>query len=218
MANPVLDVPEYPDVPDAPGVPPLVRNPEITGQPANEVLIREDGVQAPVYVPAVWGIFDQSGLEILQPDSVLGIRYRDASRIVDYPLEQGSFESYNKVSNPFDVAVSISVGGSLERREGFLRDLKFWKDSLDLLNVVTPEFTFQNCNIEAYDYQRTSRNGVSLIVIEIYFREVRTTAVAAFSNVQSESAQDDQKQGQVQATDPTPGVKVITVQSDGLFQ
>ncbi|MFJ3048516.1 phage baseplate protein [Herbaspirillum chlorophenolicum] len=203
MANPALDVPEYPDVPDVDGVPPLLRDPD-AGLPPDEEEITEDQVQPTIAPPPVWGIFDQDGNEVLFPDSVLGIRYRDGSRIVDYPLEQGSFESYNKVATPFDVAMSVSIGGSVERREGFLRDLAFLKQSLDLFNVITPEFTFQNVNIEAYDYERRARNGVSLIVVEIYMREVRTGAVAAFSPAKSDSAQDDQKQGQVQAKDPTP--------------
>jgi len=205
MANPALDVPEYPDVPDEDGVPPVLRDPD-EGLPPDEEIVTEDEVEPTVSNDPFWGLYDQQGEKVLEPDSFLGVRYRDGSRIVDYPLEQGAFQSYNKVATPFDVAITMAIGSNIDQREGFLRQLARLKASLDLFIVITPEITFQNVNIEAYDYERRARNGASLIVFDIFLREVRTTAVAAFSPVKSDSAAEDQKQGQVQAQEPEPFV------------
>ena len=39
----------------------------------------------------------------LQPDSFIKFEYKEAHKIPNYPVEQGSFQSYNKVTLPYEI-------------------------------------------------------------------------------------------------------------------
>ncbi|MCS6515080.1 hypothetical protein [Burkholderia thailandensis] len=71
-----------------------------------------------------------------------------------------------------------------------------------LFTVITPDATYENANVVAYDYRRTSKNGVTLVVAEVYLEEVRQTVVAQFDNTQNAASQDSASLGQVQGQVP----------------
>jgi len=121
----------------------------------------------------VWGLFDADGVQALQPDTFLGIEFRNSSRLSDYPLEQGAFESYNKVANPFDLVVGMAIGGSEAARTDFLARLRAMEDDLNLYTLVTPEEVFESVNLERYDYSRKQHNGATLLTVNLYLKEIR---------------------------------------------
>lgn len=178
MALPTLSIPAFPDVPNVMGVPALIRK----AQPVLDTLgyishinnVLERMLNAPV--EEVWGVFDEDGNEVLTPETFLGIGYKNGSRLMDYPLEEGAFETYNKVANPFDASISMATGGSLQDREDLLAAVDAMVQSLDFFTIVTPEVTYASVNLERYDYQRMERNGTHVIVVNLYFREIRVTA------------------------------------------
>ena len=55
-----------------------------------------------------WGIY-LDGEPVVDADSVVTFDYRQEWTVSDYPLEQGAFQSYDKVQTPFDVAVTITA-------------------------------------------------------------------------------------------------------------
>jgi hypothetical protein len=179
MAMPILSVPAYPDVPNVAGVPALIRK----AQPVLNAIGYIDHVSNAVQqllgpsVRETWGIFDQNGQEVLTPETFLGLDYKNGSRLMDYPLEAGSFETYNKVANPFDASISMAMGGALADREKFLSDVDGLSKTLDLYTIVTPEVSYPSVNLERYDYRRENRNGTHMIIVNLYFREVRVTAL-----------------------------------------
>src|SRR6202022_429710 len=94
-------------------------------------------------------------------------------------------------------------------RTAFINALDAAANSLDLYTIVTPEKTYANANIKSWDYRREISNGPNIIIADLYLREIRQTATAAFSSPQSPSAANVQSQGQVQAFSvPTPVVTV----------
>ncbi|HIE4429975.1 TPA: phage baseplate protein [Burkholderia multivorans] len=204
MPLPNLSVPAFPNVPDLPGVPPLVRAPgESLGSFAVSLITTDaigllEGPLAPV-----WGIFDEFGAPLAVADTALSVEYRDDSRISKYPQEQGGFADYNKVQMPYNARVQLVCGGSDTRRTAFLSSIKEAKQSTMLFTVITPDATYENANVVAYDYRRTSKNGVTMLVVEIYLEEVRQTVVAQLSSPKSETASDPISVGQVQAQPPS---------------
>lgn len=133
-----------------------------------------------------WGIF-LSGQSQVEADNVVGFEFRKDWVISDYPVEDGAFQSYDKVETPFDARVQFSCGGSLDTRTGFLQSIETIAGDLNLYDVVTPTKTYQSCNITHYDYRQTARNGVGLMVVDVYLEQVRNTATAAFSQAASNS-------------------------------
>lgn len=144
------------------------------------------------------GIYDKSGVNVLQPDNIAAIGYSGEYRISDYPLEQGQFETYNKVALPFQSRVALTKGGTLSERQGFLSRIEEIRGNLTLYNVVTPERVYMDVNIERVTLDRTASNGAGLLNVELVLREIRQTTAVAFTSSQTPSGADVVNNGSVQ--------------------
>lgn len=166
-----------------------------------------------------WGLYADGEL-VIEPDSIFSVEVRQDYRVVDYPMEQGAFESYNKVTTPFDTKVRMTKGGSLSDRQDFLDAVIEVSKSLDLYDVVTPEHSYIGMNVVHYDYRREARHGVSLITVDLWLMEVRDTVVPVYTATVNDAAPtapvtspakpsgaDPVNTGTVQPQTPTSAVK-----------
>ncbi len=214
MPMPIIPVALYPLVPNVAGVPTLLRSvATIADTATGGYLGISDALDDLIGAdPVLWGVFDDSGNPVALADSVISFDYRNSSRISDYPVEQGAFASYNKVANPYDAKVRMVCGGSEADRALFISALDAAAKSLDLYTVTTPEVTYENANIENFDYKREIKNGAYMIIADIYLREIRESATAAFSSPQQPTGADPQSQGQVQTYSvDSPSVTVTSI-------
>lgn len=213
---------DFPNVPLAPGVPDVRRSAIGIGAVSGvlgaiagvDYFGLLDGVLGPE-----WGIYDKDGNMVIVPDSVIAFDYRGEQRISKYPVELGSFSSYNKVALPYDIRVVMSCSGSqgsqlsdltnalsgngAVTRDAFLTTLELMKESTDLYDFATPDFTYQNVNLVRFDYRRTSNQGVTLLVVDAQFEEVRQTAVAVYSATAQPQGETPVSTGSVQPVEPT---------------
>lgn len=153
-----------------------------------------------------WGIFLDGEL-VLEPDSFASLEYKKDWHIADYPIEQGNFETYNKVRLPYEARVMITKGGTEADRNVFLERVADVADSLDLYDIVTPDFTYTNANITHYDFQRTAEKGVSLLSVTLWFQEVRLEASSEFTQTASPDSANQVNVGAVQAQPATADVE-----------
>lgn len=162
----------YPDIPNLPGVPSINRT---TSGYLGGILTIIGGLLPDNLFGKNWGIiYKDGGSTALTPDSFIDFEFREEHRIPNYPIEQGSFQSYNKVALPFDVKVTVSCSGNKAMsKEQFLSTLDGLLTSLVILSVVTPEVVFSSCNLVHVDYRREARNGATLIIAQLWFKEVR---------------------------------------------
>ena len=192
----------YPNVPIAPGVPPLLRNP--LAPIVTTALLVADAVLSIIGLFGnQWGIF-QNGIPVIVPDTVATVEYKQAWLISDYPVEEGAFQSYDKVQTPFEATIRMAVGGSTADRQVFLEDVAAIAGTFDLYDVVTPDAIYQSANVVSYDYRRTAHEGLGLLVVDIRLVEVRVTATTQFSNTQSPSGANTTFTGAVNPATPTP--------------
>lgn len=218
MLVPIPAIP-FPDVPVAPGVPPVARGPSNDNTiPPPKASADGPGLPQTQTTPQ-WGIFNSGGQPALDADSVLAFDYRSEYRISDFPVEGGEFQSYNKVQVPFDVKFTYTKGGSDGDRTAFLNAAQDLVKSLDLYTAVTPEITYRNVNVTHVDYARTQERGVTLLTVDVWAQQVRTSAAAQFTsstpllvNTQQPSGASPQNDGSVQPRAPTPAE--ITAASD----
>ena len=199
----------YPLVPNAPGVPALLRNGvKVLDTLTLGVFGLSGALDSLIGAePVQWGIFSmKTGRPVAMADSVVSLDYRNAARISDYPVEQGAFASYNKVDNPYDIKVRMTCGGSQARRGEFIAAIEAASRSLELYLVLTPERSFSNANIEAWDCRREAANGAGIIIADLHMREVRQTATAAFNAPKTPAAADPLSQGQGQTFPVTQSV------------
>jgi hypothetical protein len=131
-----------------------------------------DGTGINVSRPPSWGIYSGSQL-VIEPDTIVAYDFKREWALADYPVEQGGFETYDKVATPTEHRVRMASGGSLQNREALLQQIDFIAGNLQLYTIVTPEAVYVRCNIVRYDYRRTAVNGLGLIVIDVMLKEVR---------------------------------------------
>lgn len=184
----------FPNVPNVPGVPNVARSGLSLDEDAvlsaiysGDILSIIDSVVTPRY-----GIQKKDGSNAIRPDSFISFEYRADAKVSDYPVQPGTFASYNKVMEPFDIRISMSCSGSLAAagmtRESFLSALDDMRASFELLDIVTPDKVYTDVNLVHFDHSRTNSKGVTLLVVDAFFREIRETAEAEYKNVKSDSA------------------------------
>lgn len=202
---PITPVPKslYPLVPQLPGVPPLLRaGAQIFDTITLGFFGASDALNSIIGTgQSNWGIVDEAGNPIAVYDSFTAMRYRNESQISNYPVELGGFVAYNKVANPYDIQVVLTCGGSEAKVSQFLIDLEIVRESLDLVSIISPEFTFESANVTAIDYSRTQSEGSHMIQATLTCVEVRQTARADFSTNKNPEADDPKSLGQIQGVD-----------------
>lgn len=190
------------DVPRVPGVPALA-----SFALAQFLFLTRDLIPSGGVSPD-WGLY-LNGEPVIVSDSVLTFDYRQSWAVADYPLEEGSFESYDKVNSPFDCRFRFATGGADEDREKFLASIASAADSLTLYDALTPEVTYQNVNIVHYDYRRTNTEGLGLLKVDVWVQEIRVRPGSTFSNVKSPNAAGTINNGSVQATPAAPAQQAL---------
>lgn len=171
------------NVPNLPGVPPLV-NRLASALPQ---LLTADVVNAGALFQSRWGLFSTGGAPVITFDTFVSIDFRKGWVLADFPLEQGAFQSYDKVQTPFDVRIKFASGGTLQNRESLLQSVDAIAGDLNLYTVVTPEAVYNNVNVQHYDYRRTATNGNGLITIELWLLEVRTASGGSPTNANTDA-------------------------------
>lgn len=184
------------NVPNVPGVPSL---PNYSA--SSFVLLAADTIVRAI-LRQPWGIY-LNGIPAFEFNSVVNFDFKQDWPISDYPVEQGGFQSYDKVELPYDVRFRVASGGTNVERQLFLDAIEQASKSLDLFDAVTPEKVYLSCNINHYDYRRSNNNGVGMIVADIWMTEIRVTATSTFTNTQSPTNAGNQNIG-VQQPQPFP--------------
>lgn len=204
----------FPDVPDAPGVPPVPRSPDFTPNETLGLGFLQSIIWRAFQVDIRWGIFDSAGrplgnpslftdfitpfintagLDLLQStSSTASLEYSKETRVADFPIESGSFSSYDKVELSSSPTVVLCLSGSENDRRVFLDSIDSASKSTDLYSIVTPEVTYINYNIERYRYSRLSSNGATLLKVEITLKEIRQVS-AIFTQSSTNTAIDKPK-------------------------
>lgn len=211
----------FPDVPNLPGVPLLARAALSAIIDVTSVIniARVFATQAPVDVlfqatkaAPVWGVFNQQGQRIINADNVMAFDYRAEWDVSNFPVQSGSFASYNKVVHPFDTSVILTKGGSQSDRTAFLLQCETVAASLDLVNILTPEKQYLNVNGVRMEMSRKDVKGAFFTVVELFFRQIiqvdaqyssAGTQGTSTANASAPSALPAINQGNVQALPPS---------------
>jgi hypothetical protein len=210
---------KFPDVPMVSGVPNINRS--VIGV---AVLAGISAIQKydtfgllSKFLGNVWAIVDDNGNPVVTPDSVLSFEYRNEQKISNYPIEKGSFQTYNKVSSPYDIRLRMTCNGQGQMtRDVFLATMQTMNESINLYSIVTPDATYTNCNVTHFDYRRESRNGVQMLTVDVWLQEVRTPSNAYNPFSVKPSGQKGISIGNVDLRLPT--VKQVSAYAKSVFQ
>lgn len=169
--------PPYPNVPNLPGVPALPRSPNFPPVVQAALGFGEGILWQMLSASPNWGIFlAGTNTRLVNADSVLTVGLRAEAKISKFQVEQHAFADYNKVQLPDLPTVQLTKGGTVGDRQAFLADIDAAKKSTLLVDVLTPEKVYRNCNISSYNYQRRSSDTANFLIIEIHLEEIRQVA------------------------------------------
>ena len=235
----------FPSVPKLPGVPALPRSPNFPPLLRAGLGLLQGMIWRIFQVQTRWGIWDSKGKPLGDPAKFTGLAgaaleaaglgstlstgsvdYSKETRVSDFPLERGSFASYNKVETAASHQVVLCLTGSEKNRRTFLEAIDKACKSTDLYSVVTPEVTYINYAVERYNYARHSSKGATLLTVEITLKEIRQVSA---QYTQSNKGQVDAPKdagatpqadnGKVQAQTPKPStLKSIANKLPGLAE
>lgn len=225
----------FPNVPAFPGVPALTR-PISQAVARNVPLSIAIGSVENLLIQALqlaprWGIFDaegnQLGIDANQINPIIsvlasqigasgpptlstyGVDYVKETRVSDFPVEGGSFATYNKVESPANPVVTLVLAGSEDDRSNFLSAIDVACKSTIGYNVVTPTVTYTNYTIERYNYGRRAERGATLLIVDLSLKEIRqvsatftTAAASPIVNPQNAGASPQTNNGTTQGAAP----------------
>ena len=154
-----------------------------------------------------WGIYSQGGGLAITPDTFLGVECKNSFRVSNFPQEEGAFASYNKIATPYDIKATIAVSGFDSSKGDVLASTYEMLSGTDLYMVVTPDEVYDNATLVNYQYHRSSKHGVTLLVAELWFTEVRLVDGVSVREPSQTSSQSSSNGGTVQAqpTTQSPG-------------
>lgn len=223
-------MPLFPVVPNAPGVPAVARLPGAP-VPADPVLLISDAVSVvSSFLTQDWGIFDSNNVQVvgqgvgnflinlsgIGSGNFLEMAFRLGFDISKYPVEKGAFQSYNKVQKPYDVATTVTAGGTSLNRAALLQQVQAIIGSTDLFTVLTPEGPIDGLNPNGYSLERKHDRGLGLLMVEIFWEQVRPAGDPTFSTTgtpSSTAAAAASTGGAAPITNPTPAFASATSQS-----
>lgn len=181
-----------PDIPNVPGVPPLS-----SYGPNNITLLIADLVSFLIGSSAPqWGIY-QDGEPVIDADSTVSFEFKQDFPVSDYPVEDGGFQSYDKVQLPSEIRVRVSSGGSVANRQALLTSIASVMNTTELYDVLTPEAVYLGYNFTHMDFKRDQMRA-GLLVVDLWLTEIRVTSTATFTNTQQPAEAGQQNTGNVQ--------------------
>lgn len=125
-----------------------------------------------------WTILDHdTQLEVCSFDCFFAFGYSKQTNVVQYPIENGSFATYNKQNNPFRLDVSLIKNGlNLPfQKRAFISTLQDYCDKPLYVDVVTPSGTYLNCTLSGLSFENSADEWADAIRANLTVTEVRHT-------------------------------------------
>lgn len=144
-----------------------------------------------------WGLYINNKPAIVA-ESCVSVELGQDYTLSQYVLENGAFESYDKVWIPYTIRMRLAQGQSDKDRTAFLNSLESLAGDTNIYQAVTPEKTYPSVNVSHYSYRREASNGVSLIVAELWLTQIMQNVTPQYLNVRSPAVAAPVSGGNVQ--------------------
>ena len=138
----------------------------------------------------------------ITPDSVLEMSFQSESEATSEPIEKGGFASFYKTNSPETVSLVFSFSADDARQNTALDKIRERKENYDLISILTPTHLYENMTIISYSYNRTNTDGMTMLVLQVDFQQIKQVAVntgvvAVFKNATSASKKNTGKKQKV---------------------
>ena len=137
----------------------------------------------------------------ITPDSVLEMSFQSESEATSEPIEKGGFASFYKTNSPETVSLVFSFSADDARQNNALDKIRERKENYDLISILTPTHLYENMTIVSYSYNRTNTDGMTMLVLQVDFQQIKqvavNTGVAEFKNATSAKKKNTGKKQKV---------------------
>ena len=146
---------------------------------------------------------------VLPNAHIFDLSVRCGGSVVSSPIEQGSFFSYNKTTEPMEINATLSFEGTNTLLQSVLNKLDTLKNSVTIFSIKTPLFEYENMNLQSYDYALRREDGLGVLYVNATFIEIREVKIAYTDTTITEqqskdtSATSTVEGGLKQAEEPT---------------
>jgi len=151
-------------------------------------------------MPRQWAILDEKGGSAVSFTSFIDLDYKNEGQALEYPIEEGSFATYNKIQNSMELRVTIAIQGTDADFNDLLSKLQDYQAKAVKLSIATPSDFYEGFTLEGLTYKRTVENNAHMLTVELTFKEVRevktqvtTGVITKPRNPSSASKQDTGK-------------------------
>lgn len=141
-----------------------------------------DSVLHPQYVIR----YNSTSFVALEFSGMASIQPGGRAQITNAPVEEGKYQSINKVREPSVVRCSIIINGltgysgaipdifslTLTSQSETLRAIQVMLSTAGLYDIETPKETMTGYDLVDYDYEVNSQRGVSMLTVYLTFQEV----------------------------------------------
>lgn len=121
-----------------------------------------------------WGVFKVGTNDIAIEVSSVGELDAAAEALVsDYPIQTGSFTTYNKVRRPDIITIRLTKDGGDDNRLQLLNWLNQNMTDTSLYDILSPEWRYPSMTLIGYRLSRSARSGAAMIIADCLFQQVR---------------------------------------------
>lgn len=146
-------------------------------------------------------IRSRDGLSALEFDGMMSIEPSSRASVTTAPVENGKYQSINKIREPKTLRCSVVVSGmsgfngsipdifslSMTSQSSTLAQLSDMVATAGMYDIETPKENLNGYDLVSYSYRVTSQSGVSLLTVFLDFQEVIDQMEVQLSGAQSTS-------------------------------
>lgn len=129
-----------------------------------------------------WGLLGADDQKICDYEGILEVSNSSSSQILTEPLENGQLAAFNKVQQPENVRVLLSLGSDPTKQRESMTRLKQFKGGTGsgfLCKLISPSEVSENLSLESIGQTRTSQSGATLLTVELTFVQIRVVQVTS---------------------------------------
>lgn len=115
---------------------------------------------------------------VLPNAGIFEMDVRNGGSVVSSPVEEGSFTSYNKTTEPLEIMAVLSFNGSDSYLQSVLDNLRTLKESVTTFSIETPAYEYQNMTLQNFDHSWRREQGRGVLYVHCVFIEIREVQVA----------------------------------------
>lgn len=119
---------------------------------------------------AEYSITDSSGNPVISFKALLKAEYRSGGKVVSENIEENSFATYNKTSEPREFEFDVALQFPNNDFGGILSKLEELKKGVELFTFSTPFTVYEDLTLEGYS--TTFESTTSMLIVSLQCKEV----------------------------------------------